>query len=136
MFDFQGSLTGEMMDHHFLEPQSALYGPLLRLETWLDHRAPVVFTSSRHARRLLLEKFGCKPERVRSLPDCVNADFFRPASDFDRAKLTALRAQSRHTTGTQIDRLPGLVGRIPGHRSVARRPCSGSSPTVRMFICY
>jgi glycosyltransferase involved in cell wall biosynthesis len=91
VFDFQGSLTGEMIDHHFLEPRSAIFEPLLRLETWLDRSAPIVFTSSMHARRLLLEEFGCKPERVKSLPDCVNADFFKPASEFDPAELAALR---------------------------------------------
>ena len=53
--------------------------------------APVVFTSSMHARRLLVEEFGCKPERVKSLPDCVNAELFKPAEDFDPAELAALR---------------------------------------------
>ena len=91
VFDFQGSLTGEMIDHHFLRTQSAVFGPLLRLETWLDRSAPIVFTSSMHARRLLLEDFGCKPERVKSLPDCVNADFFKPAAEFDPVELAKLR---------------------------------------------
>ena len=78
LFDFQGSLTSEMIDHHFLSPKGMLYGPLYRLEGVLDRTAGAVITSSQHAARLLVDEFGCREERVQTVPDCVNADLFRP----------------------------------------------------------
>ncbi len=92
VFDFQGSMTEEMIDHRFLVRGSQLYGPLTRLETWLDHTAQVIFTSSANAECLLVEKFGCSLRQIRPLPDCVNADDFRPAASYDSGELTALRA--------------------------------------------
>ncbi|MBC7225046.1 MAG: glycosyltransferase, partial [Anaerolineae bacterium] len=38
VFDFQGSLTSEMVDHGFLAPRSPLFRPLLWLETFLDRQ--------------------------------------------------------------------------------------------------
>jgi glycosyltransferase involved in cell wall biosynthesis len=92
VFDFQGSMTEEMIDHHFLRRESPLYGPLRRIETWIDHSAPVVFTSSTNAECLLIDKFGCDPSRIRAVPDCVNTDVFRPATDYDPGMLDALRS--------------------------------------------
>jgi glycosyltransferase involved in cell wall biosynthesis len=91
VFDFQGSLTGEMIDHHFLKPNSGVYRPLLRLEGWLDRHAQAVLTSSTHAQHLLIEQFGCSPGRVVSLPDCVNTDVFRPSSEYAPEVLASLR---------------------------------------------
>jgi glycosyltransferase involved in cell wall biosynthesis len=91
VFDFQGSLTGEMIDHHFLEQGSAFHRYLLSLETWLNRSAPAVLTSSVQAAHLLISEFGCAPERVRVLPDCVNADVFRPAASYDSGSLIDLR---------------------------------------------
>ena len=55
VFDFQGSMTAEMLDHHFLRREGAIYRLLRRLETWIDHRAGLILTSSTHAERLLIE---------------------------------------------------------------------------------
>jgi glycosyltransferase involved in cell wall biosynthesis len=93
VFDFQGSLTEEMIDHHFLRRASALYPPLRRLEQWIDRTPPVVFTSSAHAERILVEQFGCPPAHIHVLPDCVNGDVFHPAADYAPQELVALRAQ-------------------------------------------
>lgn len=93
LFDFQGSLTEEMADHGFLRRESPLFGPALRLETWIDHTAPQIVTSSSHAERLLVERFGCRPEQVHALPDCVNGDTFRPAETYPPEELAALRAR-------------------------------------------
>jgi glycosyltransferase involved in cell wall biosynthesis len=91
VFDFQGSLTGEMIDHHFVKQGSAFYRGLLRLETWLDRSSPMIVTSSAPAAQLLWDNFGCRSEQVQVLPDCVNADVFRPAASYDPSELAALR---------------------------------------------
>ena len=93
VFDLQGSMTEEMIDHHFLRRDSLTYRLLRRLERQIDHRAPAILTSSAHARRLLLDQFDCHPEQVHALPDCVNTDVFCPAEAYDPQVLTALRAQ-------------------------------------------
>lgn len=92
VFDFQGSLTEEMIDHHFLRRESAFYPPLRRLERWIDRTPPAVFTSSAHAERILVEQFACPPAHIHVLPDCVNGDVFRPATEYRAQELAALRA--------------------------------------------
>ncbi|MGQ9502400.1 MAG: glycosyltransferase family 4 protein [Anaerolineae bacterium] len=79
VFDFQGSMTAEMIDHHFLSgPGSRLYRPLRWLEQRIDWAAPIVLTSSLHAAKLLHEEFGVPSERIMPLPDCVNPETFSP----------------------------------------------------------
>lgn len=95
VFDFQGSLTEEMVDHHFLRRDSRCFGLFQRLESWLNRTADAVLTSTSNAERLLVEKYGCDPERVQTLPDCVNADVFRLTSTYPAEELGHLR----HTLG-------------------------------------
>ena len=92
VFDFQGSLTGEMLDHHFLK-DGLLARCLRRLETWIDHRAARIFTSTINAERLLIEQFGCQPARVQALPDCVDTTQFRPADTYALEDRLALRQE-------------------------------------------
>ena len=84
VFDFQGSLTSEMMDHNYLREDSWTYAPLLWLETRIDLAAPVLLTSSQHAADLLIRKFGVPEERIYPTPDCVNTEIFSPAVLSDR----------------------------------------------------
>jgi glycosyltransferase involved in cell wall biosynthesis len=93
VFDFQGSLTGEMLDHHFLRRDSVFYGPLRRLEVAIDRLSPFILTSSHNGRDLLLREFGCRPERVFALPDCVDAEAFYPAGADEGPALAQRKAQ-------------------------------------------
>lgn len=114
VFDFQGSLTGEMLDHHFLKRQSPVYRLFYWLETWIVRRAPIILTSSVHAERLLLEEFGCRPERVHVLPDCVNADTFRPAHTYPPHELAALRSHLGIPAGRKVIAYLGLLAEYQG----------------------
>ena len=114
VFDFQGSMTEEMIDHHFLRRSSRIYKPLRRLENWIDRASPVVFTSSAHAERVLVEDFLCEPARVRILPDCVNASVFKPAADFDPGVLSALRGQLGIPDGSKVLVYLGLLAEYQG----------------------
>ncbi|MHB0856632.1 MAG: glycosyltransferase family 4 protein [Anaerolineae bacterium] len=93
VFDFQGSLTGEMVDHHFLSANGRFFGPLLRLEKWIDRACQRIITSSSHAAELLTREFSCSPQRVTWVPDCVNTDHFHPLVEADE------RARLRHAYG-------------------------------------
>ncbi len=61
VFDFQGSLTEEMLDHNFLQRDSRAFAPLRKMETWIDRESPVIFTSSTYAQNILTGQFGCAP---------------------------------------------------------------------------
>jgi glycosyltransferase involved in cell wall biosynthesis len=114
VFDFQGSMTAEMVDHRFLQPKGALYAALLRLETWIDRAAPVILTSSELAARTLTDGFGCRPEQVQALPDCVDPEMFRPASHHDPAELAALRDNLGIPPGRKLIVYLGLLAEYQG----------------------
>jgi glycosyltransferase involved in cell wall biosynthesis len=76
VFDFQGSLTAEMIDHNFLSPKSPFHRLLYWLETRINQAANVVLTSSTQAANLLTEKFNVPASKINPTPDCVNANEF------------------------------------------------------------
>jgi glycosyltransferase involved in cell wall biosynthesis len=93
IFDFQGSLTSEMLDHKFLRHDSPFYRFLYWLETRLDRLPAAVLTSSHNARSLLIEEFGCRPEQVHTVPDCVNTQAFYPPDRDEQTALTRRKNQ-------------------------------------------
>ena len=113
VFDFQGSLTAEMIDHNFLKPRSVFYKLLRWLETRINHAADVVLTSSTHAARLLVEQFKVPAIKVYPTPDCVNADTFNPAN-FPDAELDALRQQLKLPAGKKIIVYLGVLAPYQG----------------------
>lgn len=78
VFDFQGSLTSEMVDHHFLRQDGPFFGPMRRLEEFINRLPAAIITSTQHAANLCVATYGCRPEIVHPVPDSVNADVFRP----------------------------------------------------------
>jgi glycosyltransferase involved in cell wall biosynthesis len=92
VFDFQGSLTSEMMDHRFLRRNSIFYRPLRWVEEKIDCLSPAIITSSHNARRLLQAEFGCRPERVWTVPDCVDVQCFHPRAASEQSVLSERQA--------------------------------------------
>jgi len=91
--DFQGSMTSEMVDHHFLNPEGLWYHWVRLLEMRIDRLPDVIVTSTRQAALTLEKDFGCDSGHVRPLVDSVNTDFFRPdvlSPDEIAAQRTAL----------------------------------------------
>jgi glycosyltransferase involved in cell wall biosynthesis len=79
IFDFQGSLTAEMVDHNFLNPDGRLYRWIYRLERFISRRLPqAILTSSLRARQLLENNFAVPPAIIHPLPDCVDVRRFDP----------------------------------------------------------
>lgn len=114
VFDFQGSMTGEMLDHHFLKRQGFAYKLFCRLETWIDQHSPVILTSTANAERVLIEDFGCQPQQIRPLPDCVDADTFKPATEYDPAELDDLRRSLGIPAGRKLIVYLGLLAEYQG----------------------
>jgi len=80
VFDYQGSLTAEMVDHHFLNPNGIVYPWAWRMERAITRRLPdAILTSSGHAADLLREKFDVPQEIIYTLPDCADPVQFDPA---------------------------------------------------------
>jgi glycosyltransferase involved in cell wall biosynthesis len=79
VFDFQGSLTEEMVDHEFLDPNGRFFPIVRSLEKYITCRLPsAILTSSLRAHDFLQEQFGVPPERLHPLPDCANPGRFDP----------------------------------------------------------
>lgn len=91
VFDFQGSLVSEMLDHRFLAAHSPWLPAWRRLETWIDHQPQAILASSQHAAELLRMHFHVPPTRVHHLADSVDPQLFRPASAFSSDTLETLR---------------------------------------------
>ena len=91
VFDFQGSLVSEMLDHRFVSRRSPLLPVWLRLERWIDQQPDAILASSRHASTLLVQRFGVPAARVTALPDSVDPQTFRPRSELPASRLAGLR---------------------------------------------
>jgi len=93
IFDFQGSLTAEMVDHNFLNRNGRLYPIAHRLERFISRRlSHAILTSSIRARNLLQDDFQVPSKMIHPLPDCADTDRFNPDNFSEEAK-QALRQQ-------------------------------------------
>ncbi|MCL4507108.1 MAG: glycosyltransferase family 4 protein [Chloroflexi bacterium] len=76
-FDYQGSLTSEMLDHGFLRPNTRALGFWQWLEKAIENLPSAIFTSTQNASETL-RNGGNHRIPIRPLPDGVNTDIFRP----------------------------------------------------------
>jgi len=92
LFDFQGSLTSEILDHRFLCESNPMLRPLQRLERWINRQPAIILANSYHSADLLVRRFAVATERIHVVPDCVDTDRFNPLADGlceDRERLKA-----------------------------------------------
>ena len=85
IFDFQGSMASEMVDHRFIAPRGILFSLARGLEWHIDRLPSHILTSSQNAAQVLTNDFQVSVEKVTVLSDCVNADTFLPVDDGMRA---------------------------------------------------
>jgi len=76
VFDYQGSLTDELIAHGYLEPNGAKARVFGELETWIDMGADAVAASTTRASASLRDRYPSV--RVRTVLDGVDTDEFRP----------------------------------------------------------
>jgi len=101
IFDFQGSLTSEMQDHHFLNKNGPFYKPTLWLERLINRMADKIITSSHNATQVLKRDFKVPKDRVTTVGDRVNLEKFHPVrSEEDREEVARLK----ETLGIPADR--------------------------------
>ncbi len=80
LFDYQGSLSGESLNHGFFRDASLLTTLFKGLERFIDRRADLIITSSDKGRQELIHDWGIAPEKVTNLIDGVDTDVFQPCS--------------------------------------------------------
>jgi glycosyltransferase involved in cell wall biosynthesis len=113
VFDFQGGLSGEMVDHGFLDKDGRIFSLVHRLERKICHMPQAILTSSLRAENLLAEEFGVASEAIHPLPDCVDLERFNPAKFSAESKL-ALRRELGIPDGRPIVAYLGLLADYQG----------------------
>jgi len=91
VFDYQGSLTDELIQHRFIRPRSFGQAVFQRVERVVDQIADAVVTSTQRAADALRAKTGGRL-LIEVLPDGVNANVFHP-NVLSPAERILLRAQ-------------------------------------------
>ena len=93
LFDCQGSMTTEMLDHGFFRAGSLLHRGFGFLEGVINRGADFILTSSGPGAADLVERWGVPAAKVRALIDGVDTDEFRPGD----------RAAARQELGLPLD---------------------------------
>lgn len=78
VFDYQGSLTGECIDHGFFKARSRSARIFRGVEGLINGFADRIITSSSAGTAELVNKWGVSPRIVTPLIDAVDTDIFRP----------------------------------------------------------
>lgn len=114
VFDFQGSLTAEMVDHGFLTATSRAYRPFRWLERTITHVADAIITSSRPSADLLVREFGCAASRIYPVMDGVDTDVFRPWWEYPEAERARFRSAVGIPPGRRVVAYLGLLAEYQG----------------------
>jgi glycosyltransferase involved in cell wall biosynthesis len=80
VFDYQGSLTGECIDHGFFGAASRTADLFRGIERMVNGFADRIITSSSAGTAELVNSWGVQPQRVTPLIDAVDTDIFRPGA--------------------------------------------------------
>ncbi|HEX6289439.1 MAG TPA: glycosyltransferase family 4 protein [Herpetosiphonaceae bacterium] len=139
IFDYQGSLTGEMLDHRvFLRPRSSLLRPLQKLEDTINRIPDAVITSTYNAAETLHREWSFPRDRLYTVVDSVNTTRFQP---FDGSPAwEAERLRLRQELGIPADRrivaYIGLLAPYQGTNKLleAARMVIAERPDVHFLI--
>lgn len=130
LFDYQGSLSGESLNHGFFRATSPLLTLFKGLEGFIDRRADLIITSSDKGRQELISDWGIAPEKVVNLIDGVDTEIFRPYS----------RSEARRELGISEDvKLVVYLGLFNRYQGVdllldAIAIVKGKAPDVRFLL--
>ncbi len=114
LMDVQGSLTAEMLTHHFLSPHSPLLPAWRRIERWIDQQPALLFASSTRMQRALHNEFSVPPQKVRLLLDSVDPEQFRPRHTWPATALQSIRRQLSLPPGRPVVAYLGLLAPYQG----------------------
>ena len=92
ILDYQGSLTGECVDHGFFKASSLMARIFRRLERMINNFADRIVTSSSAGVSELITNWGIPPERVIPVIDGVDTDIFQPLPQHEGRQQTGIPA--------------------------------------------
>lgn len=90
LFDCQGSLTGEIIDHGFVRRGSRLAAFFAAIERFINNRADAIVTSSTAGAESLTSQWGVPASKVIPLTDGVNTDEFAPGDKWSARRSLGL----------------------------------------------
>jgi glycosyltransferase involved in cell wall biosynthesis len=136
VFDYQGSLTAEMLDHHFVRSGGKREWFFRALENRIDRMPRAILTSSRHSAQLLRATLQEQAQRVVPMPDCVDTDFFRPRTPADQADIAALKDQLGIPRDRTVAIYLGLLAQYQGtgHIVAAAPRVIAAQPSVHFLV--
>jgi glycosyltransferase involved in cell wall biosynthesis len=121
VFDLQGSMTSEMVDHRFIAANGIVFKLAYWLESRIVHLPRLILTSSRNAARVLTEEFRVAAEKIVILSDCVDAETFVPVESAQLARrVEALRARLNIPPTRRVIVYIGLLDEYRGTRVMLR----------------
>jgi glycosyltransferase involved in cell wall biosynthesis len=132
VFDYQGSLTREMLDHRFLRQSSPLYRPFTWLESLIERLPDLCVTSSQSAARALQVRHP-NGVPVHYLADAVDTSIFRPPG---AAAVAELRRSLDIPEGRDVVGYLGLLAEYQGvgHLLYAARRILEVRPNTHFLI--
>jgi glycosyltransferase involved in cell wall biosynthesis len=136
VFDYQGSLAAEMLDHHFVRQGGKREWLVRSLERRIDFMPRAILTSSRHSAQLLRESLKDQAQRVVPMPDCVDTDFFRPRAAADQADVDTIRDQLGIPRDRTVVIYLGLLAHYQGtgHIVEAAQKVIAAQPNTHFLI--
>jgi len=81
IFDYQGSLTRELIDHKFIKKSSIFERFMHFIEDKINKMPNVIVTSSSNSTNQIINNFNIGNERVFTITDGVNSDEISPGED-------------------------------------------------------
>jgi glycosyltransferase involved in cell wall biosynthesis len=135
IFDYQGSLTREMLDHRFIRDGSPMIRPLEWLEHAIERGADAIVTSSAHGAAHLHARHRRPLSRVTVVPDGVGLGTQMAMTD-DTTKSAALRARLGIPAGRKVVGYLGLLADYQGvdHLLYAARQVVERQQNVHFLI--
>jgi glycosyltransferase involved in cell wall biosynthesis len=79
LFDCQGSLCGELLDHGFMRQNGLQHRFFAKIESWINRQADFIVTSSTPTAETLRAEFPEMSTRLKALLDAVDMDLFAPS---------------------------------------------------------
>ena len=137
VFDYQGSLTAEMLDHRFISSGSPWLRLFERLERWIDRQPDAVLASSQHAVSGLLHADAeGRRRQIVLLHDSVSTRHFRPKELFPSDELHRLRESLSIPAGATLMVYLGLLAPYQGTEHLLRAVSLlvGFCPSVHLLL--
>lgn len=115
VFDFQGSLSGEIVEHGFLKKKTAFFYLLKRMEKFINNSADAIIISSLDSAKLLEKEFAVSRSKFHTIEDGIDSEGFKP-DYYDKSRRR--RELSLPDNGEEIIIYQGLLSRYQGINSL------------------